>query len=190
MKSLRNSLYGFDMREDDRRRVSREDRKTHDVKQLWQRNHEIINLAALGIKGTEIAKILNISEQTVSNTINSELGMEKLSELRKGRDEKVLDVVEEVKELLPLALKTYKKILDGEEITKLQKETADTLLMDIGGHRAPVKIQSENAHLYLTKNDVEEFKKRGIEAAKASGMLVESKFELEGENRDGQQQVH
>ena len=174
----RSSLYGFEIREEDRRRVPDGERKSYDIKQLWQRNHEILNLAVLGMKGTEIARILNICEVTVSNTLNSELGMKKLSELREGRDEKFGDVLEEVAKLFPVAMETYKKILDGQEITKLQKEAADTVLMDIGGHRAPAKIQSESAHLYLTPEDIEEFKKRGLAAAKASGMVVDVECEV------------
>jgi DNA-binding CsgD family transcriptional regulator len=65
----RNGLYGFEFREPDKRRKSAEERKTYDIKQLWQRNHEIVNLAAMGYKGTEIAKILNINQQLVTHLI-------------------------------------------------------------------------------------------------------------------------
>lgn len=180
--SGRSSLYGFEMKGIDRRRVPAEERKTHDINQLWQRNHEILNLAVMGMKGTEIAEVLNIHVQTVSNTLNSELGMKKLSEMREERDKKTIDVIGEVDKLLPLAVSTYQRILAGEEVTKLQKETADTLVMDIGGHRAPAKLES--AHLYLTKADVEEFKRRGIEAAKSSGMIVESEVENTNDDED------
>ena len=46
-------------------------------------------------------------------------------------------------------------------------------MSDIGGYRAPTKVSSESVHAFLSKEDIEEFKKRGIAAAKASGMLVE-----------------
>jgi len=173
------SLYGFEVRERDKRRALPGERKTYNIQQLWQRTHEIIGLALLGMKAPEIAKSLNITPATVSNTINSELGIKKLSEMRKKRDEEFVSVSEEVAKLFPLAIKTYEQILEGEEKSKLQKEAADTVLMDIGGHRAPAKVQSENAHMFLTPSDIEEFKKRGIEAAKASGMLVEEIPEAE-----------
>lgn len=167
------SLYGFEMRTFDNRRALPGQRKTHDIKQLWQRNHEILRMALIGIKGTEIARILNITPATVSSTLNSELGRKKLSGLRKKRDDEIVDVTVEVTKLLPKALEIYENVLDGQEITKLQKETADTLVMDIGGHRAPTKVQSESAHLYLTPSDIKEFKERGIAAARASGMVVD-----------------
>ena len=75
-----DNLYGFEFREPDKRRVPTEERKTYDIQSLWQRNHEIINLAARGFNNVTIAEILNINPQTVSNTLNSELGKRKLSE--------------------------------------------------------------------------------------------------------------
>lgn len=167
------SLYGFEVRSFDNRRALPGERKTYDIKQLWQRNHEIIRMALVGMDGVDIARVLGISAATVSNTLNSELGRKKLSDLRKKRDGDIVDVAVEVTKMLPKALETYEKILDGKEVSKIQKETADTLVMDIGGHRAPTKIQSKSAHLYLTPEDIKEFKERGIAAAKASGMVVD-----------------
>ena len=174
--AVRNSLYGFEMRAPDNRRAPEGERKTYDIKQLWQRNHEILRLALIIPKHKEIARLLGITEATVSNTLNSELGRNKLSKMRLRRDEETYDVLDEVAKLLPKAIETYEKILDGDiNVTKMQKETADTISMDIGGYRAPTKISKESAHLHLTKDDIEDFKKSGIAAARASGMIVEVK---------------
>ena len=169
---VQTSLYGFEVREKDKRRAEPGERKTYNIQQLWQRTHEIIALALLGLKETEIARSLNIHPQTVSNTVNSDLGRKKLSEMREKRDENFTNVAEEVAKLFPIAIETYEKILQGEEKSRMQKETADTVLMDIGGHRAPTRVQGEHVHAYLDREAIEEFKKRGMAAAKASGMLV------------------
>ena len=172
----KNSLYGFEMRATDHRRAPEGERKTHDIKQLWQRSHEILRLATLGYKYTEIAKLLNITPATVSSTLNSELGKNKISRLRQKRDNETCDVMKEVARLLPKAIETYEKILDGDQnVTKMMKETADTISMDIGGYRAPTKTQSSSAHVYMTPEDIADFKKRGIAAARASGMIVDVK---------------
>lgn len=173
IQNSRTSLYGFEMREVDNRRALPNERKTYNIKQLWQRNHEILRLTLIGMSECDIATQLNITSATVSNTINSELGTKKLSTMREKRDEDIIDVAKEVAKMLPKALDIYDSILTGKETTKLQKETADTLVMDIGGYRAPTKIHSENAHLYLTPDDVEKLKERGIKAARDSGMLAE-----------------
>lgn len=177
-QAMTKSLYGFEMREPDLRRTDRSG--THDIKQLWQRSHEIIGLALQGLKGTEIATILDISPVTVSNTLNSTLGKEKLSEKREERDADYVKVSEEVSRLAEKALKVYEEIFDTPDISyNLKKDAADTVLMDLGGHRAPTKIDSRNFNMTATATEIAEFKRRGIEAAKAAGMLVEITGESE-----------
>ena len=174
----RQSLYGFESREVDNRYGTRE--KVHDIKQLWQRSHEIIGLALRGIKQKKIAEMLNISEACVSNTLNSELGQEKLSELRKSRDEEFVKVATEVDRLAKKCMDVYEEILDSPNATlSLKKETADTLIMDIGGHRAPTKIDTRSTNLTASLEEIEEFKKLGIEAAKDAGFLITLKDEKE-----------
>lgn len=181
----REGLYGFMFREPDQRRKPPGERKTYDIKQLWQRNHEIVNLAVRGFKGTEIAEILNIDPQTVSNTLNSELGQHKLSDMRLERDEETKKVSEKIRVLTGKALDTYHKIFDdksGELGLKDKGSFATSFLNEMSGLRAPTKIQSHSVHTTLTAEELEEFKKRGIEAARASGLIVDIE---PGDNGDG-----
>jgi len=178
--SERNGLYGFEYREEDRRRVPATERKAHNIKQLWQRHHEIVNLAAKGFKQTEIAEILNIHPQTVSNTLNSHLGEYKLSEIRQERDEETKKVVEKVRVLTDKALATYHEIFDDEsgEIGLRDKmKVADTVLLELSGLRVPTKIYSQATSLSLTAEELTEFKRRGILAAKEAGMVIEVEAE-------------
>jgi len=172
----RNGLYGFEMRDVDRRRVPAGERKVYDIKQLWQHNHEIINLAVRGFKGSEIAKILNLDPQTVSNTLNSELGQHKLSDMRLERDEETKKVSEKIRRLTDKALETYNKIFDdksGELGLRDKGNFATSFLNEMSGLRAPTKIQSQSVHTTLTAEELEEFKTRGIKAARASGLIVD-----------------
>lgn len=179
----REGLYGFDFLEEDGRRVLPEERKTPEIKALWQRNHEIIDLHVRGYNGTEIAEILNIHPQTVSNTLNSELGKRKVSELRYGKDEEVKKVAEKVRILTNKALNVYHEIFDDEnnEATlKDKKETADTVVLELSGLRVPAKSVSVSTHTTLTKDELDNFKKRGIAAARESGMIID----IEPEEKD------
>lgn len=187
----RKSLYGFEFREVDGRR--RNGRKTHDIKQLWQRSHEIINLASTGMKGTEIARVLDIAPQTVSNTLNSELGMHKLSDIRGEKDESVKKINEKIEKLTAKALDVYEEIFEntGESVPlEMRKKTADTVMLELSGHRAPVRTESRSFSASATLEEIEEFKKRGLEAARARGLLVdvtprgEREEEGEKENAD------
>ena len=183
-EAAKNTLYGFEIREPDQRRAVAGERKTHDIKQLWQRSHEILRLALVMPKHKEIARVLGITEATVSNTLNSELGRKKLSKMRLARDGETIDVAKRVAELLPKAVDTYEKILNGDPtVTKLMKETADTVSMDIAGYRAPTKTQTAN--LYMTSDELVKFKERGIAAAKSAGMIVDAELVNDVKEDDG-----
>jgi len=166
------SLYGFPVREPDSRFAS--ERKVHDIKRLWSRNKEILQLDSLGYKGTEIAKMLNIDPKTVSLTLNSTLGKEAQAAIRDERDEEYHAMRQSITELTWKSLEKYEEILGSENAgLKLQKEVADTVTLELAGMRAPTKIQSFSAHAVLTAEELSEFKERGISAARASGRLVD-----------------
>jgi DNA-binding CsgD family transcriptional regulator len=166
----------MNFRDTDERRVDPEERKTHDIKAMWQRHHEIVNLAAQGFKQVEIAEILNIDPQTVSNTLNSTLGKEKLSELREIRDGEAKKNVEKIRILKDKAIQVYHKIFDnpdGQATLKDQKEVATTVLMELSGLREPTKIQSHHTSIALTTEELTAFKQRGIQASKEAGLVID-----------------
>lgn len=176
--TLQSTLYGFDTISPDlRRNYDRSERKTYEIKQLWQRSHEIINLALKGFSNVDIAKLLGITPQAVCNTLNSEIGMKKLSAMRQERDKDAIKVSEEITKLTEKALRVYNDLLDAptDQVSwKLRKETADTVVLDLAGHRAPTKIDTRSMHFSATIDEIEEFKRRGIAAARAAGMIVDA----------------
>jgi len=173
MSGEKKSLYGFPVREPDQRRNP--NGRSVDIKQLWSRSHEILNLDSLGYKGTEIASMLGVHPVTVSNTLNSTLGKETKSDIREKRDEEYNELREEVMELTRKSLKVYKKILEDESVygAKMQKDTADTVTLELSGLRAPTRIDTRSMHMSVTSAEIDEFKRRGIAAARASGKIVD-----------------
>jgi predicted transcriptional regulator len=169
------NLYGLVMQDHDKRRVPREERKTPEIKTLWSRTQEICRLDALGYKGTEIAEILNITPQTVSNAINSGLGREKISEIRNDRDLDVRKRCEQIKILTDQAISTYMDAFSEEGQLQLtlkdRLEVAKDVMTEFSGLRVPTKIQS--AHVSMTSEDIESFKERGIAAAKEAGLIID-----------------
>ena len=173
----RQGLYGFEFRDVDLRRVPEgEEKSTYNIKQLWQRSHEIINLAARGFKNTDIAKVLGITPACVSLTLNSELGQKKLSEIRGARDEEAKVTTEAIRVLTEKALATYHEIFDnemGEATLKDRKDVADTVLLELSGLRAPTRIQSASVNMTLSAQEIEEFKARGRKAAQEVGEVID-----------------
>lgn len=182
----RRGLYGFEMLEPDERRVDDVNkRKTYDSKQMWQRHHEVVNLSLRGLKNVEIAEVLRIHPQTVTNILNGTLGMKKMSELRKMEDGEAQVVADKIKTLTERALSVYHDILDDDVgDPDLKKKTADTVVLELSGLRVPTKVQSQHVSTVLTKDELEEFKERGIKAARASGLIVDVE-PAEGGNGDG-----
>lgn len=157
---------------DRRRRPER----SFDIKQLWQRNHEIIRLAFLGWKHKDIATHLGITPTTVSNTVNSTLGKDKLNLMTGTRDAEILDVMKEIQTMVPKALKVYDQILEEDSSApwSLKKSTADTVLKDILGNVAPKRVEGKFMHAHLGEETIDRIKERGRAAAQAAGILAES----------------
>ncbi len=172
----RNGLYGFEFRDIDKRRALEGERKSPDIKALWQSNHEIINLAARGFKQVEIAEIMSITPATVSNTLNSELGKKKLSEIRLERDEDTKKFSEKVRVLTNKAINVYHEIFDnegGEATLKDRKGVADTVVLELSGLRVPTRVDSRHISTVLTAEELKAFKKRGTQAVADSKLAID-----------------
>jgi len=171
---MEESLYGFEMREPDKRRRKGAKPMLNEVKMLWQKNHEILGMALSGMGQKEIAERVGMCKGSVSRTVNSELGQKKLAEMRKERDGDYIDVSKKIAELSEKAIKVYEEIFEAPGISyDLKKKTSDTVLMDLGGHRAPTKIESKSLSIEATMEEVEEFKRLGHKAAKEAGFLID-----------------
>lgn len=186
----REGLYGFEFRIQDARRKPLSEQKSYakgssfNIQQLWQVNHEIINLSVRGFKHTEIADILNINISTVTRTLNSELGMLKTSEIRLERDQEAKRVSEKIRVITNKALKVYHEIFDdesGECGLKDKGEFAKYFLNDMSGLKAVTKTQNVSAHYTLTKDELDDFKSRGTETAQGMGIVIEAEASGESE---------
>lgn len=149
-------------------------RRKYNISHMWQHHHEILRLVLLGNKPSEIAEALNITPQTVSNTVNSPLGRAKLAMLRAERDQSSVDIAAAIQDVQADALNVVKEFVDPEagknKDDKLRLKAAFDLL-DRGGHGAPQVIRSEHLHAHLTGNDIEEIKRRA-QAARQGGIVV------------------
>jgi len=129
-----------------------------------------------GFKNVEIAEILNKDPQTVSNTLNSELGKAKIAELRYDRDEESKKVGAKIDVLTQKALNIYHEIFDnesGEATLKDKQHAADTVVLELSGLRAPTKIHSSHVSTTLTREEIESFKNRGLQAIQEAGDIVD-----------------
>ena len=164
----------------DNRRVPRSERVSHDIRNLWDRQHEILNRKLLGQSNVSIARELGVTPTTVSLTTNSTLGQARLRDMRFERNSAFTDAAKIIHErLLPKALGVYEEILDSDEIpTSIRKDTAKDVIASFAGMAAPQRIESLSVQ--ITSNELEEFKRRGREAARSLGIVVEHNAQPEG----------
>lgn len=172
----RKGLYGFEYLVDnpDLRRKPKSNH--YNIKQLWQRNHEIINLAVRGFNQVTIADILGVSTQCVSDTLNSDLGKHKLAELRRTSVEEARIVQEKIRVLTNKALQVYNEIFDdesGECNLSDKKKVADTIVLELSGLRAPTKVHSTHASYTLSKEDIDAMKIRALDEAEKAGIVID-----------------
>ena len=132
------------------------------IQRIWDLHHEIMRLAILGWKPTYIAEHLSITPQTVSNTLGSELCKRQMEVMRGSRDTDTVDVLEEIKRLAPVALKTIETLMENDPSGRTRLGAAVDIL-DRAGFAAPKIVEGRFLSAHLTLEDIEDIKKRARE---------------------------
>ena len=101
--------------------------RKYQIKELWDRHHEINRRILLGQKNKEIAEDLNISEATVSYTKNSKLAQDELNVLKAARDASSVDVARQIKEIAPRALEVLEEVMEGDDSSYYVEKDGFTL---------------------------------------------------------------
>jgi len=141
--------------------------RKYNLGHVWDRHREILRLASTGLSNLDIARELNITPQTVSNTMNSPIVQEKMNALRDGRDESAMDVSERIREIAPVAVE---KIIETMRNSDLRLEYAAAKdLLDRAGFVAPTRMDIRKLDIHMTGEDIEKIKAR----QKEKGIIVE-----------------
>ena len=133
--------------------------RKYQIEHMWNVHHEILRLSLTGMKGVDIARQLNISEATVSTTLNSEIAKRKMARLQGARDMDAVSVSKKIQELAPKAVEVLDKLLDS-QVEAIKFRTAADVL-DRAGHGAVKKELNISGH--LSKEDIDEIKNRAKE---------------------------
>ena len=147
-------------------------RQTNELQKLHEKNKRVLELASTGMKQKEVAEIAGVSAQTVSRTVNSTLGQERLNELDEKRAAEIVKVDIEVESRLRKCFDVYDEVLEsGNYIQKLR--AADTIILRLGGYEAPKKFQGAIAHGHIVQPELlEALKEQGRKALKECGEIV------------------
>lgn len=175
---LKTYDYSNPNRKDKRRNGNKSgERKGWQVAEMWDKHHEIARLLILGHNNQEIAKMVNCSSQQVSNVKNSPVVKDKCAILRAVRDTESIDLRKEIAALAPLAVQRMKEALEegsvlGKDLTgaNILKEANNMLDRELG--KATQTLETKNAHVHFTKDDIEAIKEKARALAMDSDQIA------------------
>ena len=141
-----------------------EGNERYDIKRLWGQQKEILRLVASGLyKNKDIADIVGVTPQTVSNIINSALGKQTLEILNGAADSEMVDLMVKIRALAPIALTVQEDILLDEDTPKRLKTDIANKVLDRAGYAPISKNMNLNLNAGLKREDIEAIKKRAKE---------------------------
>lgn len=127
---------------------------------VWARNLQIITLSAAGVSDVDIAAQLDITPQTVRNTMNSGL-MQALACVALDRSlEDAIDVHNRIKEAAPLAIQLLTDSMQSPTVGDNLKVKIAQDMLDRAGHPRQTLIGSNNPTPF-TDDVISELKKYG-----------------------------
>lgn len=147
--------------------------RRYNIQSLWERHHNAIRLIALGHGNKEIAEVLEVTPQTISNIRNSPIAKSRIEQFREMLDAETLDINRRIQEFAPVALELIEGVISGDfpeaPIALRAKHAAAHLAR--AGYGEVKKIASINT--YLSREDIERIKERAVASARDAGMLAE-----------------
>ena len=141
-----------------------EGNKSYDIQRLWGQQKEILRLVSSGLyNNKDIAEMVGVTPQTISNIINSALGKQTLEILQGAADADTVDLMVKIRSLAPIALAVQEEILMDEETGSAMKNKISDKLLDRAGYTPISKNMNLNLSAGLTGEDIEAIKKRAEE---------------------------
>lgn len=105
-----------------------------DIQRLKPIHYEILRLSFLTYNRMEIAQLLNVSEQTITNTINSTLGQRELARLQANNEEQTMVLKQRIAEVRPRALKILVEDMENGDVSPaVRSSNAKYILGELGG---------------------------------------------------------
>lgn len=153
--------------------AKKEKGRRYQLKELRDRQREIIRLSTLGYKGTVIATMLGCTPATVTHAINSQIAIDKRMELQEFRDDSVKDIMQSLQEMLPHALEVYNEVLVERKAVDPQRERLTKDLLDRTGFGKVQRIDSTVRHTHLTADDIASIKQKIAQRRQVEGEVID-----------------
>ena len=160
----------------DRRRLCHgKPRRTFSVGQMTELHHEIARRVLVGQKNVDIASALGCTPQTVSNVRNSPIVKHRLAQLAHERDCEAVDFARAVNERVSQAFSIVDEALydDTGEVPLTFRLREANAILDRKEKLDGIGQRSFHVHAHLTPADIEELKRRALDAGLANGTVID-----------------
>lgn len=158
------------------------------VKQLWDRQNQILQLVSRGFSNVEIANAVGVTPQNVSDIKNSELGRNKLEILRALNGVDQASIQQRLNETTPFAIGLMEDIIlgvrDGAGASlAMRAKYADKHLERVGMGAIKKQITATGS---LTRDRIERIKERALEERER----MESAIDVTPQERSNGRFIH
>ena len=111
--------------------------RKYQIMELWDKHHAILRLLALGMSEKHIAEQLGCTTATVGNVKHGELGKRQLALFRSAADKAAVDIMEDIRNLAPVAVARLEEILSDQNSDKKLVAGVAQDILDRAGFAAP-----------------------------------------------------
>lgn len=143
--------------------------RAYSIKKVWNRHHEMKRLLLLGHSNIEIAQILGVTQQNVSDVRNSPMFKREMEVLQAARDAGTVEIAVRLAKDAHKSLQLLEEVRDGRHDAALRERMrAATELLNRTPETANVtKQQTHMVNTSLSFEELEEIKRRARENAMA-----------------------
>lgn len=138
--------------------------RSFEPKRLWGKQKEILRLIASGLyTRKEVAEMLGVTPQTVTNITRSELGRSMLQMMDGASDQEVVTTVAKIKALAPIAAMVQEELLMDDDTSPNLKNAVANKILDRTLGTPIARSMSVSVNAGLTMEDLNSIKKRARE---------------------------
>lgn len=151
--------------------------KKYQIQALNHIHHEILRLAAIGMKRKMIAAKLGVTPVTVTNCLNSERGRALLNAMQIRRTESALNLMSRITDYAPTAFEKACELLEDDNTPQPVQAKLAIDLLGLAGYVKPQKVQLSGTLTHFTSPEIEAIKARARQLSLAEGdEIIEGEF--------------
>jgi len=135
------------------------------VTYLWERHKEVARLLLAGQRPIDISRRLGYTSAWLSTMMNSPVFKDYMSKLSSAKDDKAMDIREQIREGAQVGVSELLKIINGEDqyaegVSVQQKIKVAQDFLDREGHGKVTKVEQRSVSVVLNEDRIEQLKAR------------------------------